>query len=271
MNLPAPQILVFDSGVGALSIIQALRDHLPTCSITYTSDNGFFPYGTKDEAVLVERVETVLRAAVVQVRPDIIVVACNTASTVALPKVRSHFQQPVVGVVPAIKPAAQLSRSKAIGVLATPATVARPYTRELIEQYASDCHIVPVGSAELVALAERKLAGDNPTSKQLQPILAPIFAPLGGVLVDTVVLACTHFPLLQHELAAAAPRAVTWVDSGEAIARRVSHLLKQNQLQTGGDATYRSLFTADKAELKQLAPQLQRFVPGPIELLSVDR
>lgn len=217
------RVLVFDSGVGGLSILSEIRQHIPGCELVYACDNAAFPYGTKDEAELVERVDAVLKALIAQIDPDIVVVACNTASTVALPHIRNHFHKPVVGVVPAIKPAAQLSQSRVIGLLATPGTVSRPYTQQLIDEFAPDCTIIRVGSTELVQLAEQKLRGQSPDPEKLREILAPIFT---NPRTDTLVLACTHFPLLRDELEAAAPRAIQWVDSGAAIARRVKSLLE---------------------------------------------
>jgi len=224
LNTP-PKVLIFDSGVGGLSILQEVRRQLPWCQYVYACDNRAFPYGTKAESELVERVDTVLKALIAETAPDIVVIACNTASTVALPKIRAHFLNPVVGVVPAIKPAALQSRSKVIGLLATPATVKRPYTQWLIDEFAGDCRVVRVGSAELVELAEQKLRGTEVPHDQLRQIIQPFF---DDPQLDTLVLACTHFPLLRAELTAVAPRPVAWIDSGEAIARRVASFTGQH-------------------------------------------
>lgn len=223
MTTPA-RILIFDSGVGGLSILQEIRQQYPHCSFFYGSDNAAFPYGTKEKEELIERVDWALHRFQQASQADIIVVACNTASTIALPRVRERFSQPVIGVVPAIKPAASLSQSKVIGLLATPGTVNRRYTHQLIEEFASDCRIIPIGSSELVQLAERKLAGETISPDQLLPIIAPFQAHRD---IDTLVLACTHFPLLKGELQATLPTIKHWVDSGEAIARRVGHWLDQ--------------------------------------------
>ena len=218
-----PKILVFDSGVGGLSILQAISSRLPDCHYVYASDNAGFPYGTREEKDLVHRVDKVLKALINRVEPDIVVIACNSASTVALPKIRSHFTKPVVGVVPAIKPAAAISTSKVIGLLGTPGTVQRAYTRQLISDFASDCEVISVGSSELVEIAESKLRGISPNQLQLKEILQPFS---DTELLDTVVLACTHFPLLTEELRTTLPGINQWVDSGEAIARRVASLLQ---------------------------------------------
>ncbi|MCW8193321.1 glutamate racemase [Proteobacteria bacterium 005FR1] len=261
----SPHILVFDSGVGALSIIGEIRRAIPTSIITYASDNGFFPYGTKTEEELIARVDLVLRALVAESHPDIIVVACNTASTVALPSVRANFSIPIVGVVPAIKPAAQLSSSKVIALLGTPGTVRRPYTHQLIRDFAADCEVVMVGSRELVELAERKLRGKTVDPLAVREALTPLLQSPAYERVDTVVLACTHFPLIRPELAQALERPLHWVDSGEAIARRVIHLLQQSPLpERQRPNEHRSVFTLDCAEVEALKPQLADHLPGPI-------
>lgn len=220
MNQPY-KILVFDSGVGGLSILQEIQHHLPQHRYYYACDNGAFPYGTKSESELIDRVDKVLKALIDTLNPAIVVIACNTASTVALPKIRAHFTKPVVGVVPAIKPAAALSKTRVIGLLGTTGTVNRPYTQWLIDEFAPDATIIRVGTTELVEIAELKLRGISPSNNRLRAIIAPIF---DDPLCDTLILACTHFPLLQQELEAAAPRHIQWVDSGNAIARRVASL-----------------------------------------------
>ena len=157
--------------------------------------------------------------------PDLLVIACNTASTVALPAVREALTVPIVGTVPAIKPAAQGSVTRVIGLLGTPGTVRRQYTQALIDEFAPDCTVLRHGSAELVELAEQKLRGESIAPAAVKRALAGLFDQPGGERIDTVVLACTHFPLLAAELAAGAPRLVHWIDSGTAIARRVAALL----------------------------------------------
>ena len=222
MHTALAKILVFDSGVGGLSILQALQQALPACEYIYACDNEAFPYGTKSAEFLIERVHCVLQALIDKTQPDLIVVACNTASTLVLPRIRQHFTVPIVGVVPAIKPAAIQSKTKVIGLLGTPGTVARAYTKDLINEFANDGEVISVGSAELVTLAEQSLRGAPPPLEKLSGILKPLF---DNKQLDTIVLACTHFPLIKEQLISASPRPVNWVDSGEAIARRVSSLL----------------------------------------------
>lgn len=234
----APRILIFDSGVGGLSIAESIQAQHPYCNITYASDNACFPYGTKEAEELTERVDKVLHQLQAYTQADIIVVACNTASTLALPTIRERFTLPIVGVVPAIKPAALMSQTKVIGLLATPGTIARAYTRDLIDQFAGDCSIISLGSSELVELAEEKLRGNvsfetsfPPSTTSLQERLTNIVSPFNdSPQMDTVVLACTHFPLLKDELKHALGHIKHWVDSGEAIARRVGHWLNELKL-----------------------------------------
>ncbi len=231
-----PRVLVFDSGVGGLTIVKHIQHTLPGAQISYLSDFAAFPYGPKPAEFLIERVHNVLTAGIAACQPDILVVACNTASTIALPFVRQQITLPIVGVVPAIKPAAETSQSRAIGLLATPGTVNREYTQNLINTFASDCQIVRIGSTRLVEIAEEKLAGKIPDSEELRAILSPFFHDHTVNVLDTIVLACTHFPLLRSELAALAPKHWRWLDSGEAIAKRVNHLLNEHGFDTATPA-----------------------------------
>ncbi|RZA04595.1 MAG: glutamate racemase [Moraxellaceae bacterium] len=265
---PVPRILVFDSGVGGLSIVHEIQQKLPFVSIIYASDNAFFPYGTKGEAELTARVERVFHKLTSTYTVDIIVVACNTASTLTLPHIRSHFLQPIVGVVPAIKPAAMKSKSQIIGLLATPATVARTYTHNLIREYAPHANVISVGSSELVYIAEQKLRGEKITAQQIQPILQPFFDHPQGKNMDVLVLACTHFPLLRDELAALFPAQVQLIDSGEAIARRVASLLGE-QKPTSMPPEHRAVFTKASTSVDALQPQLTQFGIHNLDILEV--
>jgi glutamate racemase len=244
----AAPILVFDSGVGGLTILEAIADALPSAPLVYACDNAAFPYGPKPEDELVDRVHAVLDALVRDFAPRLLVVACNTASTVALPRLRNHYTLPIVGVVPAIKPAAKLSKNRVIGLLATPGTVRRPYTDQLIAEFAPDCTVVRVGSSDLVLAAEDKLRGKPIDPASLRALLAPILE--AGA--DTVVLGCTHFPLLRAELDVAAGRPLTWVDSGEAIARRVRELLPGEYEGSSERGSRTAVFTRDDAQVAAL-------------------
>jgi len=220
-----PTILAADSGLGGLTIVSEIRKALPQARLAYLCDNAFFPYGTRPDAELLAHFLDVMNRAIRRVRPDLIVTACNTISTICLPQLRAATTIPVVGVVPAVKPAAQQSKRKVIGLLATPATVNRPYTDDLIQRYAADCTVLRIGSAELVEMAEARLLGEVIDRARLSRILAPFFDRPVETQPDVVVLACTHFPLLRAELQAAGPTDVAWVDSGNAVARRVVDVL----------------------------------------------
>jgi glutamate racemase len=258
-------ILIFDSGVGGLSIFDAVHQQLPAERYVYACDNGAFPYGPKPEAELLLRVESVMRNLVARYDPKLIVIACNTASTLCLPRLRECFALPIIGVVPAIKPAAQLSQNKILGLLATPGTVSRRYTDQLINEFASDCDVIKVGSRELVLMAEAKLRGQSLDGNVLREILAP-FIQEQDRQADTVILGCTHFPLLRDDLAAAAPSIVHWVDSGDAIARRVLQLLPY-QASAAGAAQF--VLTADDATSSALLPALKTRGMTDIEIFAL--
>ncbi|WP_394202150.1 glutamate racemase [Marinagarivorans algicola] len=226
-------IAFFDSGLGGLSIAQAFFTHPKSASVavrqcSYIADTGAFPYGDKTDLWLIERITTVVRAAMERIQPDLVVVACNTASTLALTSLRQVFNIPFIGVVPAIKPAAHASTTGVIGVLATPATVARDYTAQLIADYAPKQRVLLYGCTELVAQAERHLLHLPVDTHILQQALKGLLQQANGYNIDTIVLACTHFPLLKEALAQQwaqlCPNRVQWVDSGEAIARRIIEL-----------------------------------------------
>jgi glutamate racemase len=221
----AKRVLVFDSGVGGLSVLDAIVASGHAFELDYAADNDWLPYGLKSDEQLRARVPALLSRLVDQWAPEAVVVACNTASTIALEPVRAALSVPVVGVVPPIKPAAALTRTGVIGLLATPATVQRAYTNDLITQFAADKRVIRFGSAALVDAAECKLRGEPIDQAAITEAIEGLFGAPGGAETDVVALACTHFPLLAAELAAASPRPCVWLDSGEAIARRLAHVL----------------------------------------------
>lgn len=254
----APSVLVFDSGVGGLSVLGEIARALPAARLVYAMDDAGFPYGTRTEGELLARLPDLLCDLVARSDPDIAVIACNTASTIALPALRTRLAIPVVGTVPAIKPAAEASRSRVIGLLGTPGTVRRGYTQGLIDEFAGDCTVFRHGSAELVALAEAKLRGAAVDPAAVAEAVAGLFAQPGSDEIDVVVLACTHFPLLGPELAAATAASIRWVDSGAAIARRAAALLQDNP----GRRPYReprAILTGGRAVEPALARALRSF------------
>jgi glutamate racemase len=222
---PSAPILFFDSGVGGLSVLGPTLSLLPNAPIVYAADSAGFPYGKRTEAEIASRVPALLGRLVERFHPRLAVIACNTASTIALEHVRSALDLPVVGTVPAIKPAAEASKTRVIGVLGTEATVRQPYVDDLGAQFAADCTLIRHGSPELVELAEAKLAGDEIALDAVRAAAAPMFEARDGNRIDTVVLACTHFPLLADELRAAYPD-IDYVDGGPGIARRIAWLTR---------------------------------------------
>lgn len=236
--------LLFDSGVGGLSVLDAIVDAGLAVDLDYAADNAWLPYGAKADADLIARVPALLRALAAEWEPDAVVIACNTASTIALDAVRAALGVPVIGVVPPIKPAAAATTTGVIGLLATPATVARPYVDDLIARFAADKTVIRFGSTALVEAAEQKLLGAPANDAAVREAIAGLFDAPHGDRLDVIALACTHFPLLKADLAAAAPRPVRWLDSGDAIASRLKTVLA---LADGAARLRRAGFTGDGA------------------------
>jgi glutamate racemase len=258
-------ILFFDSGVGGLSVLGPTRALLPQASYVYVADSAGFPYGTRSEAEIAERVPALLVRLAERYDPRLIVIACNTASTIALDHARAALAVPVVGTVPAIKVAALESRSRVFGVLGTEATVRQPYVDDLAARFAADCVVLRHGSAALVALAEGKLGGQAPAAAAIAAELDGLFAQPEGGKIDVIVNACTHFPLLAEDMAAAAP-GIRFVDGGSGIARRVASLT-QGQDWPSQPVAGRVVFTARDRRTDALAPALARAGLDRIESL----
>jgi glutamate racemase len=223
-----PTILVFDSGLGGLSVLRETVAARPDAHYVYVADDAFFPYGHHSEEELIARIVPLIGELIATHGPDLIVIACNTASTLVMSHLRGAYTLPFVGTVPAIKPACAQSTTKRVSVLGTKGTVQREYTRALIRDFAQGCEVTLVGSPELAALAERALSGEAVDDRDIAAEIAPCFVgdandPIART--DTIVLACTHYPLLIDRLKRLAPWAVDWIDPAPAIARRVSDLL----------------------------------------------
>lgn len=235
-------LLFFDSGVGGLSVVVPTLELLPGAPIVYAADSAGFPYGTRSEAEIAARVPALLGRLVERYRPRLVVIACNTASTIALPAVRAALDLAVVGTVPAIKPAAEISRTRVIGVLGTAATVRQPYVDDLAARFAADCTVLRHGSAALVEIAEAALAGVPPRLDQVGSELRCLLNQPDGGRIDVIVNACTHFPLLEGDLIAVAPPGVRFVDGGPGIARRIVYLT-QGQAWPAVAPPHRIVFT----------------------------
>ncbi|MCL1067790.1 glutamate racemase [Shewanella olleyana] len=218
-------ILIFDSGIGGLSVFEPIHSQLPHHDIYYLFDNARLPYGDLNEQELIRGCVELIIKQVRQINASIVVVACNSASTLVLPELRKQLTIPIVGVVPAIKPAAQISKTRHIGLLATPGTVARQYTQDLISSFAGGCNVTLVGSSELVLIAEAKAKRQTVDHAKIADILTPI----NSTDLDTLVLGCTHFPLLRQEIDEALTHKVVLLDSGDAIAARVMSFIDTNE------------------------------------------
>ncbi|NNM77624.1 glutamate racemase [Sphingomonas sp. ID1715] len=249
-------LLFFDSGVGGLSVLAATCALLPQAPIVYAADSAGYPYGTKSEAEIASRVPALLGRLVERYHPRLVVIACNTASTIALAHVRSALDLPVVGTVPAIKPAALQSKSRVIGVLGTEATIRQPYVDRLAAEFASDCLVLRHGSAALVDLAEAKLRGEATDPAAYADILRGLTDQPGGDRLDTVVLACTHFRLVEPELRAALP--IAYVDGADGIARRIA-FLTEGQEWPSEAVDGLAVFTRVDEQVQHLAPALSKF------------
>lgn len=219
-----PSILLYDSGMGGLTIYDEIRKVLPRAHYLYCFDNAYFPYSEKSETTLIERAIKIVQEIAEKQPLDMVVVACNTASTVVLPALREAFDFPIVGTVPAIKSAATISQTKTIGLLATKGTVARPYVQELIEKYAKDCTVEMIGTTDLVEIVEEKQRTSVVDLLRLQEVVKDW---LNHPTLDTVILGCTHFPLVKDELKQLLPSVKYFVDPGIGIAKRVISLLNE--------------------------------------------
>jgi glutamate racemase len=245
-----PKILVFDSGLGGLTVLAEVMRLRADAQCLYVADDAGFPYGRLRPQALVDRVNQVMARLIAQFAPDVVVIACNTASTLVLPHLRAAYPKiPFVGTVPAVKPAAALSRSQMITVLATPGTVSRDYTHDLVRNYAAHCEVTLVGSDRLAGLAEDFMKGAPVADAAIAAQIAPCFVDKDGQRTDCIVLACTHYPLLLAEFERLAPWSVDWIDPAEAIARRVDHVLSEDlglhhKLREADAGAHAALFTS---------------------------
>jgi glutamate racemase len=267
MTAPAPPtILVFDSGLGGLTVFREIIKVRPDARFIYVADDAVFPYGAIEEATLIARILAVMASLIEAHRPDLVVIACNTASTIALASLRARFSVPFVGTVPAIKPACAASLTKRISVLGTKATVTHEYTQGLIREFAAGCHITLIGSARLARLAEAALGGGRVGDREIAAEIAPCFVN-GDKRTDTVVLACTHYPLLLDRFTRLAPWPVNFIDPTAAIARRVIDLI--GHARASKSVPTRAIFTSDRVPTPVLEATLRNF--GIDEIAALDR
>jgi glutamate racemase len=254
-----PTILVFDSGLGGLTVYREIVKARPAANYIYVADDAFFPYGHHSEDEIVARVVPLIGDLIAEHQPAIIVIACNTASTLVLPHLRATYSVPFVGTVPAIKPACAASKSKRVSVLGTKGTVKREYTQGLIRDFGAGCEVTLVGAAELASIAEAALRGEPVSDAAVAHEIAPCFVD-GAARTDTIVLACTHYPLLLDRMVRLAPWPVDWIDPAPAIARRTAELMGT---ATGGSpARARIIFTSGRAPSEGLARALNPYFGG---------
>lgn len=266
------RILVFDSGLGGLSVLRALQACDLKAHYVYAADNAAFPYGDWREDELKARIIQVMAALIEAYEPDLIVIACNTASTLALESLREAFDVPFVGTVPAIRVAARQSKTRVIGVLATPGTAKRGYTHELIDEFAGDCHVVLCPSDHLAEMAEARLAGMPVDMAQLAQEIAPAFVTFKGARTDVVVLACTHYPFLLDELQKAAPWPVEFIDPAPAIARRTAEVLAGVDFKPGEPEIIQNqiMFTRQLENIKGFAQLFDGFGLSSPETITIN-
>ena len=254
-----PTILVFDSGLGGLTVYREIVKARPAANYIYVADDAFFPYGHHSEEEIVARVVPLVGDLITEHRPAIIVIACNTASTLVLPHLRTTYTVPFVGTVPAIKPACAASRSKRVSVLGTKGTVKREYTQGLIRDFGAGCEVTLVGAAELASIAEAALRDEPVSDTDIAHEIAPCFVD-GAARTDTIVLACTHYPLLLDRMVRLAPWPVDWIDPAPAIARRTAELMGT---PTGaGPGRARIIFTSGRPPSGGLARALNPYFGG---------
>jgi glutamate racemase len=221
---PNAPLLIFDSGIGGLSVLKAIRTVCPNAPIVYAADYAAMPYGNKNEAEIAARVPALLRRLVERYQPRLVTIACNTACTIALSHIRAALDVPVVGTVPAVKPAALATRTGVFGLLGTAATIRQPYVDHLVAEFAADKLLLRHAAPELVLAAEAKIRGETIDSTTFKNALQGLTHQFRGDAMDVVILGCTHFPLLIDELVTATAFEMQFIDGSNGIARRIVHL-----------------------------------------------
>lgn len=263
------RVLFFDSGVGGLSVYRDVKRLNPHIEGYYVFDNECFPYGTKTAEFLESRVVKILRFMCTCYKPAAVVIACNTASTIVLPQVRASIKVPVIGVVPAIKPAAKLSNKKVIALLATTGTVNRPYTDELIKKYADGCKVIKVGSPSLAIIAERRLSSGVTDIEGIKKAVKPLMELQGRDRPDVVILGCTHYPFIADVLERLMPD-MMFIDTGRAIGKRVESVLSGLSEQNWTERSYdRAFYTGNLEDFDGRQRMVRSFGFKTLEQIEV--
>jgi len=222
----------FDSGAGGLPYLSRVRELLPLENFLYLADTLNFPFGEKAAPVLIDIILGDIERLIRSHKPKLLVVACNTASVVAIEALRKTFPIPFVGVVPAVKPAASMSRRKRIGVLATARTVSDPYLDRLIEEYAKECSVVRYAGRDIVNFVETRITEASEEEKDEAVCDAVLFFKKEGV--DAVVLGCTDFLYLKDRMKKAMGEAVEIIDSVDGVAKQTERIAKSLGLSNQG-------------------------------------
>jgi glutamate racemase len=251
-------LLVFDSGIGGLGVVEQIRRIQPDASITYLADNGFYPYGEKPDEILIARILKIVGQGIELTKPDAVVIACNTASTVALSHLRETFALPFIGCVPPIKPAAAASQTRHIGLLATAATIRRPYLQDLVRNFAGNCTVHSHGTPILADLAEKKFIGQPPSLSDLSAAIAPLLNRPGADLIDSVALGCTHYTFLLPELRALHPN-IQWFDPANPVARQTNNVASRLPASAPGPHANTAFFTAVLPEAGTMKAKLAAY------------
>lgn len=240
---------VFDSGVGGLSVLRALRHRLPRARLLYVADSGHAPYGERDAGFVIERSRALTRHLLAQ-GAELIVIACNTATAAAAATLRDeHPELPFVGVEPGLKPAIALTRNGRIGVMATRGTLASDKFRQLVAAHAQGVSLHLQACAGLA----RALEGGDADSAEVRELIALHTAPLRDAGVDTVVLGCTHYPFAAAPIQAALGSEVLLVDTAEAVARRTEALLGAAEPAEAPGGPVRLWTSGSVADLQRVA------------------
>lgn len=258
-------IVAFDSGIGGLGIVQSLQQQVQNTSlklsVDYLADNLVFPYGEQEDNFLIQRIITVIGETIERLEPDLIIIACNTASTIALEVLREHYPEtPFVGCVPPIRWAARISKTKHIGLLATRATVQRPYLKSLKEQFAADCQLIGYGSPILANIAERVFRQESYSSKDIEQEIHTLLEMPTANQIDTICLGCTHYTFVLPQLQELSPRYIQWLDPANAVAKHALDLILEKKIIPHNNTPrdnhfhYTALPNKDTALLKQIIP-----------------
>ncbi len=259
-------LLFFDTGMGGLSVLEESQKLIPAGPIVYAADYAGMPYGMKTETELAARIPAILGRLVERYHPELVVIACNTASTIALEHVRSALDLPVVGTVPAIKPASQITKTGTIGLLGTKATIRQPYVDRLADEFAAFKKLIRFGAPDLVYAAEAKLKNEQPDMDVIRAAADGLISQDDGDQIDTIILACTHFPLVKDELQSVINQPIQFIDGAQGIARRIAHLTEH---VTWPDKKSSSVFvtTGDLKMTEPFKPSLQKYGINRFEAL----